>query len=85
MPTAKQISNQQDYRAFYASDEWLDIVRASLDTNQTCLASAKRINNPEAIAFYTNQVKACELELGLQAPALPDPAQQSLFDSLLKG
>ena len=76
--------------AWYASDEWLDVVRASLDEHRTCLASALRIGNIGAVQFYAAQVAACERELGLvsniQHPASNSSttAQQSLFDSLLK-
>jgi hypothetical protein len=71
--------------AYYASAEWLDVVRASLDSYRTCLESARRVKNAEGIAFYLAQVKACERELGIEAPAPPQTAQQSLFESLLKG
>jgi len=77
----------QNARAYYQSDEWLDIVRASLDSHRVCLLSAQRIGNHEAIKFYAFQIKTCEQALGLVPTAKTQTlttTQQSLFDSLLK-
>ena len=59
--------------AYYASDEWLQLVRDSLAHFRVLLARAKRIKQDDAIKFYTKQIAACERELGLNK-------QPGLFD-----
>lgn len=74
-PEPPRLGPYENMQQFFESDEWLQIVRDTLDSHYVDLGVAQRANNPEAIAFYEKQIAACERDLGVTRK----PSQQLLF------
>lgn len=75
-PEPPRLGPYENLEQFYSSDEWLAIVRDSLESHRVSLGLVKRAGNVEGIAFYEKQIAACEKELGIVKAA---PVQQALY------
>src|SRR5262245_55719246 len=64
-PEPPRLGPWESLEQYYTAEEWLEIVRQSLESHQVNLGVARRGGNAEAVEFFKRQIEACEVELRL--------------------